>query len=55
MMVDMIDELTSKWLSYNDQVVDLEEGIRIAYSKIKRLDAKIENIQAQIAFLQEQE
>jgi hypothetical protein len=55
MMATRIGKLTSIWKSYNDEVVGLEEDIRIAYSKIKRLDAKIENIQAQIAFLQEQE
>ena len=55
MMTDMIDKLTSEWLAYNDEIIDLEESIRMAYGKIKRLDAKIETIQTHIAFLQEQE
>tara|TARA_R100001086_G_C11715687_1_gene225444 strand:+ start:440 stop:604 length:165 start_codon:yes stop_codon:yes gene_type:complete len=54
-MMKVIEELTEDWKACDYEIVVLESEIRRAYATIKRLDAKIESIQAQIALLQEQE
>jgi hypothetical protein len=53
--MNVIEELTEDWKACDYEIVVLESEIRGAYDTIKRLNAKIENIQTQIAFLQEQE
>ncbi len=53
--MNVIDELTKEWQSYEDEIVSLEKDIRAAYSAIRHLETKIETIQTHIAILQEQE
>ena len=53
--MNVIDELTKEWKSYEDEIVALEKDIRAAHGVIRHLETKIETIQTHIALLQEQE